>query len=49
MAWVIIMQKYAHKKIKYEWSNELSDTRRIGKKNNIHAERSEAENFFEKI
>ena len=26
-----------------------SETRRTGKKNNIHAERSKAENFFEKI
>ena len=35
--------------MKYEWNNEQSDTRRMGKKNNIHAEQSEAENFFEKI
>ena len=43
MAWVI---KYAHKKMKYEWNNEQIETRRMGKKNNIHAEWSEAENFF---
>ena len=35
--------------MKYEWNNEQSETRRMGEKNNIHAERSEAENFFEKI
>ena len=29
--------------------NEQSDTRRMGTKNNIHAEWSDAENFFEKI
>ena len=34
--------------MKYEWNNEQSETRRMGKMNNIHAERSEAENFFEK-
>ena len=34
--------------MKYEWNNEQSETRRMGE-NNIHAERSEAENFFEKI
>ena len=35
--------------MEYEWNNEQSETRRMGKKNNIHAERSEAENFLEKI
>ena len=35
--------------MKYEWNNEQSETQKMGKKNNIHAERSEAENFFEKI
>ena len=35
--------------MKYEWNNEQSETRRMGKENKIHAERSEAENFFEKI
>ena len=35
--------------MKYEWNNEQSETRRMGKKSNIHAERSEAGNFFEKI
>ena len=35
--------------MKYEWNNEQSETRRMGKKNNFHAKQSEAENFFEKI
>ena len=34
--------------MKYEQNNKQSETRRMGKKN-IHAERSKAENFFEKI
>ena len=34
--------------MKYE-HNEQSETRRMGKKNNIHAEWSEAKNFFENI
>ena len=34
--------------MKYEWINEQSETRRRGKKKNIHVEQSEAENFFEK-
>ena len=34
--------------MKYEQNNEQSETRRMGKKN-IHAERSEVENFLEKI
>ena len=34
--------------MKNEWNNEQSKTRRM-EKNNIHAERSEAENFFENI
>ena len=41
--------KYTHKKMTYEWNNEQSETRRMGKRNNIHAEQSEAGNFFEKI
>ena len=49
MAWVNIMQMYAHKKMKYEWNNEQSETRRMEKKNNIHTRWSEAGNFFEKI
>ena len=32
--------------MKYKWNNEQSETRRMGKKSNIHAERSEAEKFF---
>ena len=43
MVWVNIMQKYTHKKMKYE-----SETNRIWKKYNIHAEGSEAGNIFEK-
>ena len=35
--------------MKNELDNEQSETRREGKKNNIHAERSEAGNFLEKI
>ena len=35
--------------MKFEWNNKQSETRRMGKKNNIHAERSEAGNFFENI
>ena len=35
--------------MKYEWSNEQSETRRMDKKKNIYAEQSEAENVFEKI
>ena len=34
--------------MKYVWNNEQSETRRTGK-TNIHAEQSEAGNFFEKI
>ena len=28
--------------MKYKWNNEQSETRRMEKKNNIHAEQSEA-------
>ena len=35
--------------MKYEWNNEQSVTRRMGKKSNIDAEQSEAGKFFEKI
>ena len=35
--------------MKNELDNEQSETRRMWKKNNIHAEQSEAGNFFEKI
>ena len=35
--------------MKYEWNNEQSETRRMWKENNIHAEWSEAGNFFENI
>ena len=34
--------------MKYEWNKEQSETRRMGKKENIHAEQSKAENFFKK-
>ena len=32
--------------MKYEWNNEHSETRRMGKKNYIHAKESEAEKIF---
>ena len=32
--------------MKYEWNNEQSETRKMQMKNNIHAERSKAGNYF---
>ena len=42
------MYKYAHNKMKNEWDNEQTETRRMWK-NIIHAEWSKAGKFLEKI
>ena len=46
MAWVTTIEKYAHKKMKYEWNNEQCETRRMWKENNIHVDESKAKHLL---